>query len=293
MSFPLVVLIWFHWFRIVSVGCETSFEFQYLHPPLCHIKWTSLVGSKMVPLVPHCFSGCEMFTVVRIRIQWFQNGSTGSDSKFDLGVPTLFQGPKMVPLSSKWFQWFRNGASGSSVQKGSTGSEMVWGFRSGFSGYTMVPGVSKWLQWCQNGSRVPKSFQWFWTAPKISAKSLNLTVFRLFWVCVGMQSACYAIYCFANYYIVLSGRAWLIYGAVIQLCRSRWPYVEGDPETRHVHFPNCGDIRIACYRTPRRAVPAEQRHRGSLSCGIPCGAAVADRRVAISAPWQLSEIELQ
>ena len=133
----------------------------------------------------------------------------------------------------------------------------------------------------------------FWTAPKISAKSLNLTVFRLFWVCVGMQSACYAIYCFANYYIVLSGRAWLIYGAVIQLCRSRWPYVEGDPETRHVHFPNCGDIRIACYRTPRRAVPAEQRHRGSLSCGIPCGAAVADRRVAISAPWQLSEIELQ
>ena len=72
--------------------------------------------------------------------------------------------------------------------------------------------------------------------------------------------------------------------AVIQLCRPRWPYVDvcrATHGTRHVHFPNLGDIRMACYRTSGRAVPAEQRHRGSLSSGIPCGAAVAGRRVGV------------
>ena len=83
--------------------------------------------------------------------------------------------------------------------------------------------------------------------------------------------------------------------AVIQLCRSRWPYVGACRATQKSPrpLPTLGDIRMACYRTSGSAVLAEQRHRGSLSCGIPCGAAVAHRRVAISAPWQLSEIELQ
>ena len=90
------------------------------------------------------------------------------------------------------------------------------------------------------------------------------------------------MYCFANSSIVFSGSAWLIYRAgccrstlslKMAICRGLWgDFVTSYPQTRLVHFPITGEVRMGCCH-------CEQRHRCSVSRRLPCGAAVAGRCV--------------
>ena len=107
----------------------------------------------------------------------------------------------------------------------------------------------------------------------------------------GIQSACYATYCFANCPIVFSGRAWLINGAGCRssTLRSRWPAASRSfgrfrpsiPANAPHTPPEPWRHSDVC-RTYGRALTAERRHAGSISSGLPRGAAVADRRICSS-----------
>ena len=119
-----------------------------------------------------------------------------------------------------------------------------------------------------------------------------LTVFCLFWshVCGGMPSARLAMYCFANCPIVFSGRAWLIYLA--GCCCSTQPLKvtrcwsqSGDPivpakAPRTLPEPSRHSDGVLKNLWAR--CHCGTRHWCSLSSGLPCGGAVAGRRVRSS-----------